>query len=194
MKSFQLLIGLSVLVQACIASYSCDCTSCIGSVESQCDIVGGTYSTSGTSASCSDISCIYYTSIPCSTICIEGATCGSSSTNEGNCNANDDASANYGKCSDKVYANCVQNIGDKDGDWARCNMCMCDEYESYGGSGSCGADDELYNCFLSTDGCKSQLRQAWIIGFSFIAFSICLCCCAGCFFLFKSKGKGTAPA
>lgn len=107
---------------------------------------------------------------------------------------NDDTITNEGKCSNKVFANCVENIADNDGDFAYCDMCMCDEYESYGGSGSCGSDEVLYACYLSNSACKTQMRLSWIIGFVFIAVVAC-CSIAACTFVcVRSKSKKVQAA
>ena len=101
---------------------------------------------------------------------------------------------NNGECSDNVYRKCVENIESHDGDWAYCDMCMCEEYESYGGSGSCGANDMLYACYLSTSQCKSKLRLSWIIGFAGVGVFICCTLCTCVFLCMRSKNKASVGA
>jgi hypothetical protein len=107
-------------------------------------------------------------------------------------NDDDDALINVGKCSSKVLAKCAQNIADHDGDYAYCDMCMCEEYESYGGSGSCGANAVLYSCFISNSGCKTTIRQSWIIGFAFMALLACLLLVAVLYFCCGARKSKTA--
>lgn len=99
---------------------------------------------------------------------------------------------NTGDCSSKVFAQCIQNVIDNKGDYAYCDMCMCEKFESYGGSGSCGKDELLYACFISDSGCKAQLRQSWIIGFACIG--LFLCCLFGvcAFMCCRKRGKNVS--
>jgi hypothetical protein len=57
----------------------------------------------------------------------------------------------------------MNNIEVQSGDFAVCNMCMCKEYRSYGGTKSCIADPLLFACYVSENNCEAKLRQILII-------------------------------
>jgi hypothetical protein len=102
--------------------------------------------------------------------------------------------ANVGSCSDSIFYNyCMDNIEAYSGDFAVCNMCMCKEHQSYGGTRSCAADPVLFACYISEDNCRTKLRQQCIIIFS--AFGLCNCILLGiywrmyCLRHIRSRGK-----
>jgi hypothetical protein len=76
----------------------------------------------------------------------------------------------------------MDNIEAHDGDFAVCNMCMCEEFESYGGNKTCGADPVLHACYLSDTSCEYMLRKGWIIGFSVIGVVYCAFMVVCCYF------------
>lgn len=177
-----------------LGTFDCDCGGCTAGSsyfpsypQTQCDTVSGTWTSDGVSTGiCAGISCAYNGILSCPTVC---AACGSGVQSNSNCGVteeDDGLSVNSGKCSTRIFNQCVENLMKNDGDFAYCDMCMCEEYKSYGGSGSCGADEVLYSCFLSNSACKTQLRQSWIIGFSAIAFVVC-CLSVTCILLLCRK-------
>ena len=192
MNSLRMFIALSVLLGAAFGSeYTCTCDTCsaLFFAESQCGVVGGTYTAVGADSATCDVDCVYYDFLDCGDIC--AVYCDSHSSSGGdNCGGSGGGGHlnNDGACSDKIYSQCVANVMENDGEFAYCDMCMCEEYESYGGSGSCGRDEVLYSCFISSSACKSTLRQSWIIGFAFIAVFIC-CCMGGIIAYFCCRGK-----
>jgi hypothetical protein len=178
-----------------LSSFDCDCSGCTtGSSyfpsypETQCDNVNGIWVDDGiSSGTCADISCLYYDILSCATAC---AACSSGLESNSNCGDNGNhITTNDGDCSSKIFFNCVNNMAENDGDWSYCDMCMCDKYDSYteGSGGNCMADDVLYSCYLSDNGCKTQLKQAWIIAFSCMAL-LAFCLAGACIvLLFRRK-------
>jgi hypothetical protein len=75
------------------------------------------------------------------------------------------------------------------GQWTRCSMCICENLNNFiHDAPTCSANNKLYNCYISYDsmgsnaavGCKTEMKTAWIIGFTFSFSIICaICCIAG---------------
>ena len=72
------------------------------------------------------------------------------------------------------------------GKWTKCSMCVCENLDKFlRDAPTCTADKELFACFVSYDdmgsnavvGCKTEMKTAWVIGFT-ISFSVI---CAVCF-------------
>ncbi len=103
---------------------------------------------------------------------------------------------NIGRCSDRMYYNCMENIAAHDGDFAICDMCMCKEYGTYyEGKKHCAADSVLHACYISDTNCMYKLRESWVIGFSFIGLfymGFCCMCTYMCWYKY-SKEKRVAP-
>jgi hypothetical protein len=81
---------------------------------------------------------------------------------------------NLGRCSDSIFYSCMDNMEARDGDFSMCNMCMCKEFRSYGGTRSCAADPVLFACYISEDHCDAKLRQKWIIVFGAVGLFSCI--------------------
>ena len=86
-------------------------------------------------------------------------------------------------CSDETITKCLLNSFSKNGEFVKCDMCVCESYDDISGStGDCGADENIYNCYISYDfwsiQCQSQMKTTWIIIFSVIAVAGCCGCCA----------------
>jgi hypothetical protein len=81
---------------------------------------------------------------------------------------------NIGVCSDNIFYDCMDNIEAHSGDFAVCNMCMCKEYRSYGGTQSCAGHPVLFECYMSEDHCETKLRQIWLIIFCAVAAFECI--------------------
>ena len=101
---------------------------------------------------------------------------------------------------------CANDVYDHQGDYVRCDMCVCDDFGKYAeGSndddgGSCsGYDNEYYACYIKSEKdddtwyCKVRMKTSWIIGIVFIVLVSC-CCCAGVCYYFNYKRKPNQPS
>jgi hypothetical protein len=96
------------------------------------------------------------------------------------------------------YADCVQDAMQHEGDWVKCDDCVCNDFNNIADDdgGSCEIHDkDVYQCWILQDiddgtvtwSCMPRMKTAWIIGFVFISLFGC-CCIAGlCSYFCKPK-------
>ena len=73
-------------------------------------------------------------------------------------------------CPQKLFQSCLGDSIKSGGDWANCDMCVCQNLDRYGAAKCNSNNPELLQCQLSSTsnsvGCRLILNQLWLALFS----------------------------